>query len=153
MTDRKQLSPTQAYYYVALGHGTFTLVGLQTRYTFKLTQKENETGDRSPIFVSLLTGPQNETDYHYIGFIPARKQGSDGIGIAPMQLVAGRKGNPNHPAFIALNWWLNAYRLDNPKIEMVEFWHEGTCGHCGRKLTTPESIERGIGPKCAERLH
>src|ERR1019366_4832357 len=33
----------------------------------------------------------------------------------------------------------------------LEVWHEGKCGRCGRKLTVPESIERGIGPEC-ERL-
>ena len=26
--------------------------------------------------------------------------------------------------------------------------HEGKCGRCGRKLTTPESCLRGIGPEC-----
>ena len=26
--------------------------------------------------------------------------------------------------------------------------HEGSCGRCGRRLTDPVSIERGIGPKC-----
>lgn len=26
--------------------------------------------------------------------------------------------------------------------------HEGACGRCGRRLTDPVSIERGIGPKC-----
>jgi hypothetical protein len=27
----------------------------------------------------------------------------------------------------------------------------GSCGCCGRELTDPESIERGIGPICWER--
>ena len=31
----------------------------------------------------------------------------------------------------------------------VEVWHEGICGRCGRKLTVPESVERGLGPECA----
>lgn len=28
----------------------------------------------------------------------------------------------------------------------------GKCGICSRRLTTPESIERGIGPECAAKL-
>lgn len=28
----------------------------------------------------------------------------------------------------------------------------GHCGHCGRTLTNPESIERGIGPVCAGKM-
>lgn len=27
-----------------------------------------------------------------------------------------------------------------------------TCAQCGRELTDPESIARGIGPDCAERV-
>jgi len=36
--------------------------------------------------------------------------------------------------------------------EFVEFWHEGVCGKCGRKLTVPESIESGFGPECIKRV-
>ena len=30
------------------------------------------------------------------------------------------------------------------------FHHLGRCSRCGRKLTDPESITRGLGPKCAK---
>lgn len=30
----------------------------------------------------------------------------------------------------------------------MNFYHMGICGRCGRALTTPESITRGIGPVC-----
>jgi hypothetical protein len=30
--------------------------------------------------------------------------------------------------------------------------YEGYCGHSGKVLTVPESIDRGIGPECAKRL-
>ena len=33
-----------------------------------------------------------------------------------------------------------------------EFWHEGRCAACARRLTVPESIERGLGPECALRF-
>jgi len=33
-----------------------------------------------------------------------------------------------------------------------EFWHEGRCGKCARRLTVPESIANGIGPECLKNL-
>ncbi len=30
------------------------------------------------------------------------------------------------------------------------FYHLGRCARCGRKLTDPKSINRGLGPKCSE---
>lgn len=34
----------------------------------------------------------------------------------------------------------------------IELWHHGECSMCGRALTDPKSIERGIGPVCYEAL-
>lgn len=33
-----------------------------------------------------------------------------------------------------------------------EFWHEGRCAACARRLTVPQSIVTGFGPDCATRL-
>lgn len=35
----------------------------------------------------------------------------------------------------------------------LEFWHEGCCGCCSKKLTVPASIELGHGPNCAKALN
>jgi hypothetical protein len=37
--------------------------------------------------------------------------------------------------------------------EDLEIMHDGSCGYCGRPLTDAESIERGIGPICAGKMH
>lgn len=42
---------------------------------------------------------------------------------------------------------LNNY---NPHPDLV-FYHHGKCCRCGRTLTTPESIKKGIGPFCEGR--
>jgi len=34
--------------------------------------------------------------------------------------------------------------------DRIELWHHGECSMCGRRLTDPKSIERGIGPTCYE---
>jgi len=36
--------------------------------------------------------------------------------------------------------------------EKAQVWHEGRCGACNRKLTVPDSISAGLGPKCASNL-
>ena len=130
-----RLSPTASIGYIQGGHGTFTLVGKTNRFTFNLGKS-----DDSPIFVRVLDNPDNTSDGAYIGFINRN-----------LELVAGRKGKPDAPSFKALSWYLAAWKRDSELAAKAEFWHEGTCSVCGRKLTTPESIERGIGPKCLER--
>ena len=121
------------------GKSRFTLVSQASgkRYTFRIA-KAKDSDDM--FFVSLLTGPSNETDYAYLGFVKLPRRA----------LIAGRKGNPNHPAFIALDWALaNLAAGDMPK--QLEFWHEGRCARCARPLTDPVSIERGLGPECATK--
>jgi len=34
---------------------------------------------------------------------------------------------------------------------MMEFYHMGICSCCGRTLTTPHSVEMGVGPVCFQR--
>lgn len=41
--------------------------------------------------------------------------------------------------------WLNGDEKDN---SLLEYREESRCGACGRALTDPVSIERGIGPEC-----
>ena len=122
------------------GKAIFTLVSKVTgkRYTYRTRLG----GDGGPlIFADLLTGPDNSSDYMYLGHFWAR--GSKG-------LMAGGKGNPSHPAFAALDWTLLMLH-GNHMPSTLEFWHEGRCARCGRRLTTPESIESGFGPECVKK--
>jgi hypothetical protein len=131
LRSRAQLSDGLSY--IHGGHGRFTLVGRERRFTYRLSRSD----DDKLTFVKVLSGPDNNNDYQYIGFIP---EGED-------KLVSGRKGHPNAQSFKALNWYLH-----HPDHPAVEFWHEGACCKCGRALTNPESIARGIGPHCAGEL-
>lgn len=36
--------------------------------------------------------------------------------------------------------------------ETFQFWHEGRCARCGRRLTVPDSIATGFGPECAAAI-
>jgi hypothetical protein len=66
-------------------------------------------------------------------------------------LIAGRKGQPAHPAFVALNWALVNLAADIMPAQL-EFWHEGRCARCARPLTDPASIEAGFGPECITKM-
>ena len=132
------LPPGRALTYITAGHGKATLVGETARYTYSF----NTSKDDRLVFVRVLTGSDNENDYTYIGYIPVVDNG----GV--LRLVAGKKGSPGHLAFVGLAWYIHQAQTKPELAEKLTFMHEGTCGKCGRTLTTPESIERGIGPKC-----
>lgn len=115
------------------GNATFTLRSQRTgkHITYRVRVSD---GDWPVHFVSVMTGSDNEAHYTYIGhfrdgdFVRDRKKrlADDDIRVR---------------SFI----WFLAHK----EASVVEVWHEGRCGCCGRKLTTPASIERGIGPICA----
>jgi len=46
-------------------------------------------------------------------------------------------------------WVWKRLQARHPFPPSVQFWHEGRCGRCGRLLSNPDSIQRGLGPECA----
>lgn len=134
-------STEDAARFMYAGNALFTLVSKRTgaRFTYKIRKAD----DNSPLrFVRVLSGPDNENDYSYIGYINDNDKG---------KLMAGKKGRPNAPSFVALNWALKHLCADSAHDEL-EFYHAGKCGACGRTLTVPESIETGMGPICRGRF-
>jgi Family of unknown function (DUF6011) len=126
------------------GNATVTLVSTKTgtRFTYKI--RANDEGD--VFFVSLLSGPDNEADYRYLGRI-------DPFGC----FWAGRRTpkpgdvSPDAPSSEAFDWAWSLVRNDVMPA-MLEIWHEGRCARCNRKLTVPSSIESGFGPECAGKV-
>ena len=133
-------SANDALRFIFGGNATFTIRSAKTgtRFTYKLRQPEAG----KPFFASVLAGQNNETDYDYIGFVPAATRDA---------LVAGAKGKPNAPSFKALAWTISQIATKARIPEHLELFHEGRCCACGRKLTTPESVLSGIGPECAKK--
>lgn len=122
------------------GRSRFTLVSKASgkRYTYRVAKAKDS---EDMFFASLLVGQNNEADYEYLGFIKAPQGG----------LIAGKKGNPAHPAYRALDWAFKHLSQGNMH-EQLEFWHEGRCARCGRALTDPASIEAGFGPECINHI-
>lgn len=134
---RGELAPGLRAAYVYAGNAIFTIRSKKTnaRYTFKVvpsvyTSQQHDTSH----FVRLLCGPDNESDYRYMGLILDKKT---------FKTTAKSAVKIDAPSAVAFAWF--ARNIESP---IVEVWHEGRCGRCGRKLTVPESIASGIGPVC-----
>ena len=96
------------------------------------TQKDDADFMPGKRLLSMLVGPDNTSSYKSFGVLH-----DDYI-----QLWRTCDG----PIFR----WLANFLLDPTKFaDKVEVNFEGRCRRCGRQLTTPESVETGIGPICA----
>lgn len=117
------------------GNAIFTLRSKQTgrRYTYKVTKAKNKDYYIAKVFYG---GDDNQKDYKFIGILT-----KDGLTNVPTKVTQSSY------YILALNYFIDrAYKNNIPKN--LEVYHAGRCCHCGRLLTTPESIERGVGPKC-----
>jgi hypothetical protein len=134
-------SPTDAKTFATAGRATITLASKKTgqHYTYRIVKAEPEPS--SPFFVSLLTGPDNQEDFNYIGLLTSnlvfKLTNKSRLPLESQPVAAFR--------FFAL-WVLTAGTIP----EALEVRHEGKCGRCNRPLTVPGSIDRGIGPDCAK---
>lgn len=144
MNRKKITSAADAQKYILAGNSIVTLNSLKTgqRFTFRVKAPKGRKDDpKAPRFVSLLRGPDNTADYTYIGTIFIDKTPQ------PFVLTKNSAVGSNAPSFKAFSYvWATIQAGLIP--QQAEVWHEGKCGRCGRKLTVPESIERGLGPKC-----
>jgi len=123
------------------GNSTFTVNNVETgnRFTYKVKRADPRPGqhpDDVPFFVSVLTGPDS---FSYLGII--RNE----------EYIHGRKSRISRKfqSNLVFQWLFD--NIDELP-ENVEFWHEGTCGRCGRKLTVSDSIESGFGPECVRKM-
>lgn len=123
-------------------HLTFQSRDTGMRFTYRIELAEERPGyTRTCHFVSVLTGPDNSASYEYLGCIFDRRLYSHG----QKSRIA-----MDAPSAVAFAWtWrtLSGGRM-HPALAV---YHEGRCGRCGRRLTTPQSIETGLGPVCAEK--
>lgn len=128
--------------FVHAGAAIFTLHSSVSgkRYTFKVSASEpSEQYPERCWFVSLLTGPDNTADYHYIGRIAKHRGG-----------LEFRAKHP-HPAADAFGWF-HPRAVNGTLPATCGVTHAGRCARCARLLTVPESVATGFGPDCAAML-
>lgn len=137
--DGQLTTAQEALAFMHGGNATVTLrsKATGTRFTYRIRASE----DGAVHFVSVLSGPDNESQYAYIGYV---KRGIFFHGGAKARAKA------DAPACKAFAWsWKSLVQDRLP--DSLEVWHEGRCGRCNRKLTVPSSIRSGFGPECAGR--
>ena len=121
-------------------HLTLRSARTGTRFTYRLKR----ITDSEAAFASVLTGSNNEGDYTYAGIVD------------PNGFRTTRKSalTCEAPSVKALEWFARKVLRDGaaPADIGLEVYHEGRCGRCARLLTTPESVERGIGPECWAKM-
>jgi len=153
MTQARMNDPEAIANFLLAGSAIFTLKSTHSgsRYTYKVSKAKpkKEGEDTSMWFVGLLTGPDNDADYTYLGIICPDRKG-DGMHA---RTTANSKMKPDSPPVKAINWFVRQVTNEGNRLDQVEFYHAGRCGRCGRTLTTPESVASGIGPVCASKRH
>ena len=136
--EHKLETPLDAVRFITGGRALFTARSMKTsnRFTFRVSLSK-KFGD------ALLVTLVNSANWRncYLGQIITEN--------GKLKFIRTRNSQLTFDAIEvrAIRWiidHLNGQQLP-PKLEI---WHEGRCGICGRVLTVPESIERGIGPEC-----
>lgn len=137
--------------FVMAGNAYFTLRSVRTgtRFTYRIAMpKAARVAPHPWYYISLLNGPDNTSNYMWMGTIC-------GDGKFRQQKKVSTAPGMDAPSMRAILWFLRYLQESTNRNQLpmdVEFWHEGRCGRCGRLLTVPESIARGIGPECAGRV-
>lgn len=134
--EQVKLSAANILPYILAGKAIFTISNPNTGKSF--TYKSKVSQDKTIHFISVLNGPDNNSNYIYIGVIVNGK------------FMHGRKSVVGYdaPSVLAFGWFMN--HLD--KLGPVEVYKSGKCCRCGRLLTTRESVLQGIGPECIKMM-
>ena len=114
------------------------ITGCWFTYRIKKAKKDDE---KSPFYVSVLTGVNNESSYTYMGTI---FKNADKLSFT---LTKNSKIGPDAVSYKAFNFFFNL-TLKSKLHEDMAVYHRGICGRCGRTLTVPESLITGLGPEC-----
>lgn len=122
--------------YILGGKAVCTFLNTQTqnRFTFKI--KKHKTDD--VFFVSVLTSPDV---YQFVGSISDQN----------FKHSKKSKISPDTQSVRVFDFVLSGLKSGRLP-EIIEIWHHGLCGKCGRLLTVPKSIETGFGPECFKNL-
>lgn len=126
------------------GHAYFSVKNAQDEhFTYRINSKENTDGT-TVFFVALLTGPDNWANYTYMGMYSPET--------GEIRLTrASRYAEDSTPVKVA-RWAVKIVRTQGAVPAGYSIRHNGKCCRCGRMLTDPTSIERGIGPECVKEV-
>jgi hypothetical protein len=138
---------------VFAGNATFTIINEKTgnRFTYKVTQPKDLLPEYKGVwFIKVLYGKDNNTSYLFLGTVFEYTDDALGLNLHRKKGKFYRHSRVSNfttnGTCVKVFQFFLTYRHQLP--EFIKVYHEGKCGYCGRKLTVPESIESGFGPKC-----
>jgi len=145
-------TPADVKNFMLAGNATITIRSIRTGARFTFRVKNSDLADKKSVFfVSLMNGPDNESNFQYMGII--RRDNKGEVDLSSFQRTAKSKVGIDAPSMKAFQWLIDTLSAAPIFLDSrCEIWHEGKCGRCGRKLTVPESIQRGIGPDCITKM-
>lgn len=139
-----ELAKDKVKEFALAGNATMTLLSGNTNryYTYRIQRHK----EKEHIYFVKYLGKSNNDDlgsYFYAGVYY-----SDTGYFHAANDWNKRPADSWPPVMRAIKYFFKV--IDNIP-DKLHVYHEGRCGRCGRKLTTPESIERGLGPECYRR--
>jgi len=108
-------------------------------YTYKISKKP-----KWPFCIYVLTGPDNNSNYTYLGVYNPNN--------FRVYLTGKSKYKDDTMMVKVIRWAVARIGSGKPVPEGYGIKHDGRCCRCGRRLTTPESVDSGIGPECRKRM-
>lgn len=145
-----ELSQDKLLEFMTSSNAIFSIKSLKTdkHFTFRLSAKKNQINDNPDfLFVSVLNGSDNTSNYAYIGYLKRFQVGEN----SGWYFTYGDKSKigSEAPSVVAFKWIIDC--INSGKLmQNVLIWHEGVCCRCGRKLTAEKSSDNGIGDYCAK---
>lgn len=130
----------KALEFILGGNALFTCLNknTQVRFTYKVV---HDCDNEKQYKIYVLNGSDNTSNYKQIGYIDICRPFASAISVHTRDL-------PSFKQFEYIYLILVTDRI----IPDLEIWHMGRCCKCGRVLTVPDSIERGIGPECFSKM-
>ena len=150
-TTTTQIQITEKF--VLAGNATFTVAnGKGEHYTFKV-KKVVADNKQVFFFVGLLSGPDNDSSYTYLGML---KFGLDHFCPTVKMTKASKMKEDSKPVKV-LAWAINKIWAEEELPAGYSINAAGKCGRCGHTLTHPDGVaddgyRLGFGPDCWEIL-
>ena len=122
--------------FILAGNAMITLESGVTgrRFTYQIKQQVTYSNFYG---VRLITGPDAKKNWKFLGTILAK----------PFRFDLFPRVERDNYSVKALDFLIS--HIDSLP-EKLNVYNAGRCCYCGRELTTPESIKRGYGVRCAK---
>jgi hypothetical protein len=141
--------PSLSTKFLLAGRAVFTVTNPKgDHYTYRVKRADSPNpynGEMRTTYFVTVKAPGGQYPYAYIGMLNTDK--------GTVKCTAKSVYLPHTKEYQVAVWACQA--VINQKLipEGYKIDHAGRCGKCGKELTDPVSIERGIGPDCWETLN